>query len=158
MEASGPDRGPDFRLWPPASVLGPLTLGIVLTEWVGEAAIIDPAWARPIGWVLLGLFAVWNGWSLIVMRRHRTGLLPGQATRVVLDRGPFGVSRNPLYVGMIALHLAVALLWPSLWALALTPLVVAGLWWGAIAPEERYLRAKFGAEYAAYGERVRRWL
>lgn len=158
MDSAGSDRGPDFRLWPPVAVFGPLVAGIALTEWLGEAPLVDPGWARPIGWVLLGLFALWNGWSLLLMRQHRTGLLPGQETRVILDRGPFGISRNPLYVGLVALHVAIALLWPSLWALALTPAVVAGLWWGAISPEERYLQAKFGDQYAGYCSRVRRWL
>lgn len=152
------DRGPDYRVWPPVAVFVPLLVGIALTEWLGEPLLLDPAWARPIGWVLLGLFAVWNGWSILLMSQHRTGLLPGQETRVILERGPFGISRNPLYVGLVALHLAIALLWPSLWASALAPVVVAGLWWGAIAPEERYLRRKFGGEYAAYSNRVRRWL
>lgn len=150
--------GPEFRLWPPVSVGVPLALGIGLTEWQGEPTLVDPAWARPIGWVALGLFAAWNGWSLLLMSQHRTGLLPGQETRLVLDQGPFGVSRNPLYIGLLLAYVGAALLWPSLWALALTPVAVAGLWWGAIAPEERYLQAKFGDEYAAYRDRVRRWL
>ena len=30
--------------------------------------------------------------------------------------------------------------------------------WGAILPEERYLRAKFGSPYTNYAARVRRWL
>lgn len=156
--SAGSDGGPEFRLWPPVAVFAPLVTGIVLTEWLGEAPFLDLAWARPIGWLMLGLFAVWNGWSLLLMSQQRTGLLPGQETRVVLDRGPFGVSRNPLYVGLVTLYLAIALMWPSLWALVLTPLVVFGLWWGAITPEERYLQAKFGDEYAAYCKRVRRWL
>ena len=155
---TGSDRGPGYRVWPPVAVFVPLIAGIALTEWLGDAPLLDPAWARPIGWVLLGVFAVWNGWSLLLMSQHRTGLLPGQETRVILERGPFGISRNPLYVGLVALHLAIALLWPSLWALVLAPVAAAGLWWGAIAPEERYLRAKFGGEYAAYCNRVRRWL
>ena len=156
--ATGSGRGPDYRVWPPVAVFVPLIAGIALTEWLGEVRLLDAAWARPIGWVLLGFFAVWNGWSLLLMSQRRTGLLPGQETRAILERGPFGFSRNPLYVGLVTLHLALALLWPSLWALAFVPLVVAGLWWGAIVPEERYLRAKFGDEYAAYCNRVRRWL
>ncbi len=41
-----------------------------------------------------------------MMATHRTALLPGGATRVVLDRGPFGLSRNPLYVGLIVFDIA----------------------------------------------------
>jgi len=35
---------------------------------------------------------------------------------------------------------------------------VLALVWGAILPEERYLRASFGADYEDYTRRVRRWL
>jgi protein-S-isoprenylcysteine O-methyltransferase Ste14 len=79
-------------------------------------------------------------------------------TRTILDQGPFGLSRNPLYLGLIVLGVALALLWPSFWALVLVPVGVVALWWGAILPEERYLSAKFGADYDAYCFRVRRWL
>jgi len=56
------------------------------------------------------------------------------------------------------LDVALALLWPSAWALIGVPVGVALLFWGAIAPEERYLSTKFGAEYDAHRRRVRRWL
>jgi protein-S-isoprenylcysteine O-methyltransferase Ste14 len=102
-------------------------------------------------------FCVWNGWSLWLMHTHRTALLPGGSTRVVIDSGPFAVSRNPLYVGLIVLYVGLALLW-SFWALVLTPVGVGLLWWGAVRPEERYLTATFGAEYDDYRRRVRRWL
>lgn len=68
------------------------------------------------------------------------------------------MSRNPLYVGLIALDAGLALLWPSLWALFFVPLGVAAVRWGAILPEERYLSAKFGPQYDDYRQRVRRWL
>lgn len=119
---------------------------------------IDHPWARGAGWVLVLAFGVWNGWALWLMHAHRTALLPGGSTRVVIDSGPFGRSRNPLYVGLVALDIGLSLLWPSFWALVLVPVGVALLWWGAIRPEERYLSAKFGAEYADYRRRVRRWL
>ena len=114
--------------------------------------------SRLVAGALVVAFVPWNGSALWLMARHRTALLPGGSTRTILDRGPFGLSRNPLYVGLIVLDVGLALLWPSFWALALVPLGVAALWWGAIVPEERYLGAKFGAEYDAYRARVRRWL
>jgi protein-S-isoprenylcysteine O-methyltransferase Ste14 len=134
----------------------------------------------PLGWALLAAFAVWNGWSLWLFARHETGLLPGGATMSLIEEGPYRLSRNPLYVGLLALHLAIALLVPSFWAVVALPVswllvwwgavrpeepdVVALpvswllVWWGAVRPEERFLRDRFGEEYDAYARRVRRWL
>jgi protein-S-isoprenylcysteine O-methyltransferase Ste14 len=103
-------------------------------------------------------FVGWNGWSLWLFRRHQTGLLPGQATHSLIDDGPFRRSRNPLYVGLLALYLGLALLAPTFWALALFPAAVLLVLWGAIRPEELYLHARFGAQYDDYARRVRRWL
>ena len=89
---------------------------------------------------------------------NRTAVLPGGPTRIVLDDGPFRVSRNPLDLGLLALHAGIALLWPSFWALVAVPVSAGLLLWGAIVPEEQYLKVKFGGEYERYAARVRRWL
>jgi hypothetical protein len=49
------------------------------------------------------------------------------------------------------LDVAVTLLAPSAWALSAVPIGLLALTWGAILPEERYLRAKFGAEQSLSG-------
>lgn len=146
-----------FRLWPPAAVGAPLLAGGIVTAVAGDPVDLGD-WRLPVGGVLIGLFAVWNGWSLRLFGRHRTGLLPGQPTQTMIEEGPYRVSRNPLYVGMLALYLGLALLAPTVWGLVLFPVAVLLLWWGAILPEERFLRARFGEEYVAYARRVRRWL
>ncbi len=92
------------------------------------------------------------------MARHRTALLPGGATTAVIESGPFALSRNPLYVGLLVLSAGIALLAGSLWALVALPVEWALLRGGAVLPEERYLSAKFGAAYDDYRARVRRWL
>jgi protein-S-isoprenylcysteine O-methyltransferase Ste14 len=108
--------------------------------------------------VLTVAFVLWNGWTLWVMARNRTAILPGGATALIVQSGPFRLSRNPLYVGLVVLDVAVALLAQSFWALVFVPIGVLALWWGAIRPEERYLSGKFGSEYEEYRARVRRWL
>lgn len=149
---------PTFRIWPPVALGVPLLIGTAITAVAGDPFTLQSDATRAVGIVLIGAFAVWNGAALWLMARRRTALLPGGATRVILDRGPFGMSRNPLYVGLIALDAGLALLWPSLWALFFVPLGVAAVRWGAILPEERYLSAKFGPQYDDYRQRVRRWL
>lgn len=149
---------PAYRIWPPVALGVPLLAGVGLTAAVGDPVVLPTAASRVVGVVLIVAFALWNGWALWLMARHRTALLPGGSTSRILDRGPFRVSRNPLYLGLIALDVGLALLWPSFWALVLTPLGFAALWWGAVAPEERYLHDKFGDEYDSYRRRIRRWL
>jgi protein-S-isoprenylcysteine O-methyltransferase Ste14 len=151
------DGGPAFRLWPPVSIGVPLVTGLLLSGLAGDPLTTTQGTAL-LGWVLIAAFAVWNGWALVSMARHRTSLLPGGETTTIIERGPFGLSRNPLYVGLLVFSAGVALLAGSLWALVALPLEWALLRWGAVVPEERYLSAKFGDAYGDYTRRVRRWI
>ena len=153
-----PVDSPAFRIWPPLALGVPLTAGLVLTAAAGDPLSIASLATRWIGGALAVAFVLWNGWTLWVMATNRTAILPGGATVLILQSGPFRLSRNPLYVGLIALDVAVALLVQSFWALVFVPIGVVALSWGAIRPEERYLSGKFGSEYQAYRARVRRWL
>src|SRR4051795_5478389 len=82
MPDVGPDTGPSFRLWPPVSVGVPLLAGLLLTWSFGDPWGSSRA-ATTVGWILLGVFAVVNGWALLAMGRHGTGLLPGQASTTI---------------------------------------------------------------------------
>ena len=75
----------------------------------------------------------------------------------MLDEGPYRVSRNPLYLGLLALYVGAALIASSWIVLALAPLAFAGLHWGAVLPEERYLSERLGSAYSDYCDRVPRW-
>ena len=160
MRSATLDRSADtvaFRLWPPVAIGGPLLAGWLVTQLRGDPVALG-GWRVPLGWALVVFFVGWNGWSLWLFGRHRTGLLPGQATREMIEEGPFRVSRNPLYVGLLALYLGLALLAPTFWGVVLFPAAVLLILWGAILPEERYLHERFGAAYDDYRRRVRRWL
>ena len=146
-----------FRVWPPVALGVPLTGGIALSQVLGE----------PMSWpdlrvgvaLFLGTaFCIWNGWTLILFHKQSTGLLPGQPTTALLRSGPFAVSRNPLYVGLLLLYLAIALWVPSTWAVLLLPVGVFTLIKGAVEPEEAYLRQCYGLAYEEYCNQVPRWL
>ena len=149
---------PAFRIWPPVALGVPLAAGLVLSAATDDPVAITGSAVPWVGGALVVAFVLWNGWTLAHMATHRTAVLPGGATVLVLQSGPFLLSRNPLYLGLIALDVGWALLAHSFWALVFVPLGVAALWWGAVRPEERYLAGKFGAEYDAYRSRVRRWV
>src|SRR3954447_10141270 len=144
--AHGSTESVAFRLWPPVAVGAPLVLGWLATLVWGDPVAFS-GWRIPVGWVLVGLFALWNGWSLLLFSRHSTGLLPGQATHSVIEEGPYRLSRNPLYVGLLALYLGLALLASTFWGVVLFPFAVLLILWGAIRPEEQFLHERFGVAY-----------
>lgn len=160
-DPTAPRAAPAFRVWPPVSVSLPWLIGYTAGRLGSGAAGWSGAWRTTlegIGWLLLGGVAVWSGSCLLLFATRRTGLLPGQPTSTLLATGPYRWTRNPLYVGMLAGYVALALIVGSWWALLLAPVAWAGLHWGAVLPEERYLETRLGEPYQAYCRRVRRWL
>jgi protein-S-isoprenylcysteine O-methyltransferase Ste14 len=84
------------------------------------------------------------------------GLSQGMPERVI-DTGPYAVTRNPMYLGHLVFLGGLAVLTRSPFAAALLTAVVPWFDERAAHDEERLERA-FGADYAAYRDRVPRWL
>lgn len=103
---------------------------------------------------MLGLGA----WSVLIMRCDGQSENPWKPTFNIIDRGPFRLTRNPMYLQMVIVCLGVAIALTNWWLLLLTPFCGWLLERLAILPEEAYLEQKFGDSYLAYKERVRRWL
>ena len=92
-----------------------------------------------------------------LFRRSGQSENPWKPTPQTVDRGPFRITRNPMYLQiLVCIGVAVSLM--NGWILALTPLCRWVLVRFAILPEEAYLERKFGQTYLAYKRRVRRWL
>jgi protein-S-isoprenylcysteine O-methyltransferase Ste14 len=104
-----------------------------------------------------------GGFSLagaISIRRARTTVsaLKPEATSSLVSSGIYGVTRNPMYVGLLLVLVAWAIFLSSAWALLGPLALVFYLNRFQIAPEERVLSSMFGADYSVYKSRVRRWL
>jgi protein-S-isoprenylcysteine O-methyltransferase Ste14 len=110
-----------------------------------------------------GVVLIIVGVALVVLARrefarHRQPTDPGLPTTKVVDTGVFSVSRNPLYLGGVCTLVGIALALNLPWVLVLLLPAIVACHYVLIAPEERYLAAKFGAEYAGYVASVHRWL
>jgi protein-S-isoprenylcysteine O-methyltransferase Ste14 len=92
------------------------------------------------------------------MRRSGQSENPWKPTLSIVDRGPFRISRNPMYLQMVFVCIGFAIILGNVWILALTPLCAWMLKRLVILPEEIYLEQKFGDVYLRYKRRVRRWL
>jgi protein-S-isoprenylcysteine O-methyltransferase Ste14 len=115
--------------------------------------------ARLLLALLLLLLAVGLGLgALLTLRRAHTPVEPWKPTRAVVTRGPYGFTRNPIYLAMLGVQLSYAWGRPNGWGVLLLPLTLLALEWGVIRREERYLAQRFGDRYHAYRRQVRRWL
>ncbi len=72
--------------------------------------------------------------------------------------GLYAHSRNPMYVGMAMLLAGWAAWLGTPWAVVGIAAFVAWITRFQIIPEERALAQRFGADFATYQHRVRRWL
>jgi protein-S-isoprenylcysteine O-methyltransferase Ste14 len=134
-------------------VLMPIVVVACELVWRGGTLAFDP-WGVPL--LVLG----YAQYRLVgTFRTAHGGGGPGievPPTRVVTE-GPYGLTRNPMYLGHLVFMLGLAVALRSYVALAL--LALRAIWFHrrVVADEER-LAARFGAEYTDYMRRVKRWL
>ena len=93
-----------------------------------------------------------------VIDNARQPELADQATKAIVDEGPFARSRNPVYIGFAIIQVGIGV-WTDKLAVVLLVVVPVVMTAALVVPrEEDYLRRKFGAVYEDYCSRVRRWL
>ena len=120
---------------------------------------------RPVGTKVLGvgLLAAGVATSALAARgfqREGTTLDPAhpEESTVLVTTGMHGLSRNPMYLGLMGVVLGHAVWRRSPWALV--PAAAAWLWLDRvqIPAEERALADRYGDDYRSYRGRVPRWL
>ena len=145
---------------PPLIFLGFLLAGWGLSRAMGgpDGLGLEPQVRRIAAFVLIIGGLLLEGAAAGQFRRLGTPMEPWKPTTALSTNGLYRFSRNPIYVGFALMYLGFAVAMDSLVALAflLPCLIVVDRF--VIQREERYLAAKFGAEYEAYRARVRRWL
>ncbi len=159
MNAPGSDSS-GVRIFPPFIYAGAFAVGYAVHRFIPLHLWPDtpPPTARAVAWALLGAWVALAGSAVFLFRRAGTTPNPTKPTTAIVVHGPYRFTRNPMYLGLVALYLGLVILVNSLWPLVLLPVVVALVQVQVIAREERYLEATFGDEYRAYKSRVRRWL
>ena len=129
---------------------------------IGCASLVPPR-VRHASHLPGGAALIIVGAAFVILARrelaqHGQPTDPGLPTSQLVTSGVFSVSRNPLYLGGVCILTRIALALDSPWVLAwLLPAIVASHY-VLIAPEERYLAAKFGKQYHVYASKVGRWI
>ncbi len=151
-----PDHA-DVAFHPPVLLALALLLGFV-ARWLTPLRFLPEEVTAPLGPAVVATSFGWVIWAVVTMRRAGASIPTSEPTEAIVMRGPYGWSRNPIYLSMVVLQVDVGLWANSGWFLGFAAVSAALLWWGVISREERYLEAKFGNAYLAYKAHVRRWI
>ena len=121
-------------------------------------AISSPAHYWIGGLIVAGAVLGLGLWPVVLFRRSGENELPWTPTNAILERGPYRLTRNPMYLMMVLACIGMAIILWNVWIVILTPVCALILNQFAIKPEEAYLERTFGESYRAYKRRVRRWI
>lgn len=72
--------------------------------------------------------------------------------------GIYGITRNPMYVGLAFVYIGVACLVGNWWTFILLPFLIFIIQEYIIKREEKYLELEFGQTFRDYRSAVKRWL
>jgi protein-S-isoprenylcysteine O-methyltransferase Ste14 len=144
-------------------LLPPILL-ILLLLALGALHFLHPSMESSIGttpWLALGMIVVaiaGLAYARVQFTRSDSEIMTFNVPKNLVTVGLFSISRNPMYLLMMLLVTACALL-VDRWCGLLAPVVffAAANWW-YVPFEERAAAAAFGDRYLEYRQRVRRWL
>lgn len=115
-------------------------------------------WALAIAFALVGVAVAAFGVAQFVRAKTTVNPLKPGGVSALVTSGVYRFTRNPMYVGMLFILAGVALAFSHPAAFAVLPAFLIYMNRFQISPEEAALSRTFGPHYAAYRQRVRRWL
>ena len=142
-----------------------LFIGLVLVFL--PARVLNAAgvvWPAAIGvWQVAGILIAVAG-AALALWCILTFVFAGRGTPAFFDpprrlvvQGPYGVVRNPMYLGAATAVLGAALFYGSLALAGYAGLFLLAMHLFVVRYEEPTLRRLFGQEYRAYCDRIGRW-
>lgn len=146
--------------WPPVIYVLGIAASLVLhalypLPWFGSP-MSDILVA--VGWLALLAMAALFVTAFRAMARAKTPVNPNAQPEHLVTEGPFGVTRNPIYLADTLLLIGVGLVTGIVWFILLALVAAFATKKMAIEREERWLMDKFGKRYRDYAKRVRRWI
>jgi protein-S-isoprenylcysteine O-methyltransferase Ste14 len=144
------------RVLPPKGLLIALASQVPLL-WAAlplRPSVVEVA----LGAVLCSIGVCLNVWADALFRRNDVGVCPFTHVPVVVEGGPYRITRNPMYVGLVCLNLGVTFFTGVLGNIWSSIALLLWLHYAFVLPEEQFLRRNLAAIYDRYSKRAPRWL
>ncbi len=142
---------------PPLWLVVFMVVAWALARFVPLSESFDPLLQR-FGVMVAGLGMLFIFWAAAWFWKKKTTIEPHHTPGTLIVEGPFRLSRNPIYLGMI-LILSGQVVWLGALSPAFTiPVFLLVLSRRFVLPEEAALVETFGDDGRAYLDATRRWL
>jgi protein-S-isoprenylcysteine O-methyltransferase Ste14 len=147
----------ELKIPPPILALC-LALLMWFTSLLGQPFVVSFGLRVGVAFALAAIGQSISIAAMVAFRRARTTVNPikPSAASSLVSGGVYRFTRNPMYLGLLLTLLAWAAFLSNLLALLVVPVFVLYIDRFQVKPEERALMSLFGAEYAAYKNRVRK--
>jgi protein-S-isoprenylcysteine O-methyltransferase Ste14 len=130
----------------------PDTYQYLMPMWYLESAIVQQVGVGLLlfafVWIIVAQFQMSNSW--------RIGINYQEITKLI-DHGLFGVSRNPIFLGVLISYVGTFLVIPNALTFSLMAITFVSIQ-VQVRMEEEYLQNSHGEEYMQYQKKVRRWI
>ena len=111
-----------------------------------------------IGAIFIVIAMIFLATSLVKFFKTKNTVVLIKPASSLQTTGIYSISRNPMYVGLAFLYLAITCFIGNWWNVILFPLIILIVQGYVIRSEEKYLERAFGKSFVEYRSRVRRWL
>lgn len=130
---------------------------------MGFHFLVPISYIIPSPWNLIGfvplLLGIWLNISADrAFKRAGTTVKPFEESNAFIQEGVFRLSRNPMYLGFVAILLGITFLLRSISPYIVVFVFVVLIDRMFIQIEEGMLEGKFGDEWEQYRSRVRKWI
>ncbi len=126
-------------------------------EWLSPIAWMNSFVLMILGIALLVLALIWVLVAQLQMGDSWRIGIDEESKSALVQHGLFGVSRNPIFLGMLIMLVGLLLLLPTAATLTVTVLGFV-LIHVQVRLEEAFLTEKYGEDYRKYQMSVRRWI
>lgn len=155
---SSSEDAPAVRVPPPLVFLAAIVLALVLGHFHPRAPWPSGPFPRLLGAVSI-LYGAWLAFGALGLFKARgQNPVPWTSSTEIVTTGPYGQTRNPMYVGMASITLGLGYVLGNGWFSLTSVGAVLIVHRFVVLREEAYLERKFGEAYLAYKRKVRRWL
>lgn len=91
-------------------------------------------------------------------KKAQTTVKPFEISTALITTGVFRISRHPMYFGMVLILFGISILMGSLAPLIITATFAILMELVFVRTEEKMLEKQFGLAWAAYKNKVRKWV